>query len=100
MLSWTGGGWLGCRVSDALDDNSCVLAGIDCMTNQPEETVPACEDAWIECLGDFAHYRMAFGGEDLRDCGVWSGVAGCWYNKAADERPKVGGEGCKNGIGP
>lgn len=28
------------------------------------------EEAWIECLGDFAHYRMAIKDDDIRDKGV------------------------------
>lgn len=31
------------------------------------ETVPALEDAWIECLGDLGSYRMAIEDDDIRD---------------------------------
>jgi hypothetical protein len=42
------------------------------------ETVPAFEDAWIECLGDLGRYRMAIEDEDLRDRENWAGVARSW----------------------
>jgi Est1 DNA/RNA binding domain len=54
------------------------------------ETVPAFEDAWIECLGDLGRYRMAIGDEDFRDRETWAGVARFWYSKAADRSPGTG----------
>jgi hypothetical protein len=53
------------------------------------ETVPAFTDAWIECLGDLARYRMAIE-EDREIHATWAGVAGRWYVKAADRNPNTG----------
>ena len=54
------------------------------------EAVPAFEDTWIECLGDLGRYRMAIEDDKPRDREVWSNVARFWYNKAADNSPRVG----------
>ncbi|KUJ21773.1 uncharacterized protein LY89DRAFT_729275 [Mollisia scopiformis] len=54
------------------------------------ETVPAFEDAWIECLGDLGRYRMAIEDDDIRDREVWTGVARHWYSKASDKAPTIG----------
>ena len=54
------------------------------------ETVPAFEDTWIECLGDLGRCRMAIEDDEPRDREVWSNVARFWYNKAADNSPRVG----------
>lgn len=54
------------------------------------ETVPTCEDTWIECLGDLGRYRMAIEDDKPRDREVWSGVAWYWYSKASDRNPTVG----------
>jgi hypothetical protein len=37
------------------------------MTALLSETVPAFEDAWIECLGDIGRYRMAIEDDNLKD---------------------------------
>ena len=39
------------------------------------ETVPAFEDAWVECLGDLARYRMAIEDNEPKEREDWSGVA-------------------------
>ncbi|KAK0515388.1 hypothetical protein JMJ35_002767 [Cladonia borealis] len=54
------------------------------------ETVPAYEEKWIDCLGDLGRYRMAIEDDDPKDREVWSNVARFWYNKAADNSPRVG----------
>ncbi|KAI3331235.1 hypothetical protein F4824DRAFT_514595 [Ustulina deusta] len=54
------------------------------------ETVPAFEDAWIECLGDLGRYRMAIEDEDIRDREVWTSVSRHWYLKASDKAPTTG----------
>ena len=54
------------------------------------ETVPAFEDTWIECLGDLGRCRMAIEDDEPRDREVWSNVARFWYDKAADDSPRVG----------
>ena len=54
------------------------------------ETVPAFEDTWIEYLGDLGRYRMAIEDDDPKDREVWSNVARFWYNKAAENSPRVG----------
>ncbi len=54
------------------------------------ETVPALENTWIECLGDFGKYRIAIDEDGARDREIWSNVANSWYNKASDKSPHVG----------
>ena len=54
------------------------------------ETMPAFEDTWIDCLGDLGRYRMAIEDDDPKDREVWSNVARFWYNKAAENSPRVG----------
>ncbi|RYP51398.1 hypothetical protein DL768_003267 [Monosporascus sp. mg162] len=54
------------------------------------ETVTASEDTWIECLGDLGRYRMAMGGDNIRDKEVWTSVSRLWYSKASDKAPTTG----------
>ncbi|TVY18829.1 EST/SMG-like protein 2 [Lachnellula arida] len=54
------------------------------------ETVPACKDTWIECLGDLGRYWMAIKDDDIRDREVWTRVARHWYSKASDKAPTTG----------
>ena len=54
------------------------------------ETVPTFEDTWIDCLGDLGRYRKAIEDDDPKDREVWSNVARFWYNKAAENSPRVG----------
>ena len=60
------------------------------MVAQLHETVPTVEDRWSECLGDLGRYRMAIEDDDPKDREVWSNVGRFWYNKAAENSPKVG----------
>ena len=54
------------------------------------ETVPAFKDTWIDRLGVLGRYRMAIEDDDRKDREVWSNVARFWYNKAAENSPRVG----------
>ncbi|KAI1639491.1 hypothetical protein F4809DRAFT_117569 [Biscogniauxia mediterranea] len=49
------------------------------------ETVPAFEDAWIECLGDLGRYRMAVRGRE-----IWASVSRQWQSRAEDKAPYTG----------
>jgi hypothetical protein len=60
------------------------------MTALLYETVPAFEDTWIECLGDFARYRQAIADDDIRDRETWLGVGRHWYCKSSNTSPTTG----------
>jgi hypothetical protein len=71
------------RLPDSLDHMLAFVYLAYSMMALLMESVPSFEEAWIECLGDLARYRMAIEEADLRD---HAGVARMWYNKAADAR--------------
>ena len=54
------------------------------------ETVPAFDETWIECLGDLSRYRMAIEEDDIRDREIWTGVSRHWYSKASEKSPTTG----------
>lgn len=54
------------------------------------ESVPQFRDAWHECLGDLARYRMAVEDTDSRDRETWVAVSRHWYDQFADRNPGVG----------
>jgi hypothetical protein len=61
------------------------------MAIQDDETVPGLEDTWIECLGDLGRYRMAIEDENTRDREVWTAVSRGWYKESAsDKEPPTG----------
>lgn len=54
------------------------------------ETVPAFENAWIECLGDLGRYRKALEDVDVHDRENWADVARFWYDSASNKSPDPG----------
>jgi hypothetical protein len=54
------------------------------------ETVPAFEEMWIKCLGNFGRYRMAIEDDDIRDKQVWTQASRQWYLEASDRAPRIG----------
>lgn len=54
------------------------------------ETVRPFENAWAQCVGDLARYRIAIGSQsaDVRD--TWTEVARYWYTKASNNQPYIG----------
>ncbi|KAJ6171515.1 DNA/RNA-binding domain E.t1.c1-type [Penicillium chermesinum] len=54
------------------------------------ESARALQEAWIECLGDLARYRMAVEESDMRDREIWAGVSRYWYKQGADRSPDIG----------
>lgn len=60
------------------------LLGVFMITLFPE-SVPAFEDTWIECLGNWARYRMAIKGSNFQDHETWASMSWYWYYKAANK---------------
>jgi hypothetical protein len=54
------------------------------------ETVPAFEETWIKCLGNFGRYRMAIKDDDIRDKEVWTQASSQWHLEASDRAPRIG----------
>lgn len=49
------------------------------------DTVLACKDTWIECIGDLGRYRMAIEDEDIKNRETWTAVARNWYSDALEK---------------
>lgn len=74
------------RLPDSLEHMSTFVYLAYSMMALLNETVPAFEDTWIECLGDLGRYRMAIEDEDIRDREIWAGVSRSWYSKSQPPR--------------
>ena len=78
------------RLPDTLEHMLAFLHSAYSMMTLFQESIPAFEGTWIECLGDLARYRMAVEKSDPRNRETWAGIARCWYLQLADKKPNVG----------
>jgi hypothetical protein len=76
------------QLPDSLDHMLAFVYLAYSMTALLMESVPCFEGIWMQRLGDLSLYRMDIG-TDLRDRGIWAGVAQNWYIKAADKFPNA-----------
>ncbi|KAB8213474.1 hypothetical protein BDV33DRAFT_210171 [Aspergillus novoparasiticus] len=79
-----------CRLPDSLEYMLTYIYLAYSMLTLLLQTVPALEQAWVECLGNLSRYGVIIENRGLVDGEIWVGIARDWFNKAADQSPDVG----------